>query len=139
MPRWQLWLPRWRGQAALTPLLFTRPPSTLPMDAPEDEEESQPQGYALQIIDEDANNYLAQGSSGNNHGSSSSFSSKQDLSKKECLTRRRKDNQLVLASCSQERAWYWQINDKGILYFEKRKSSSSRHKKSLLKKNALLK
>lgn len=48
-----------------------------------------------------------------------------DLSEKECLTRRRKDNQLILVPCSQDRAWAWHFNEHGILHFKKPKSSSS--------------
>ena len=46
-----------------------------------------------------------------------------NLSEKECLTRRRKDNQLVLVPCSQDRAWAWHFNEYGILYFRKPTSS----------------
>lgn len=65
-----------------------------------------------------------------------------DWSKKECLTRRRNDNKLVLAPCSESRAWSWHFTDHGILQFEKpkiiypfRKShpSPSMQQKKLLK------
>mmetsp|Transcript_31615 Transcript_31615/g.76745 ORF Transcript_31615/g.76745 Transcript_31615/m.76745 type:complete len:1024 (-) Transcript_31615:2697-5768(-) len=62
----------------------------------------------------------------------------------ECLSRRRKDDQLVIVSCDQDRAWYWQINDVGILHFEKptkkkRGSSSNSRKDKADKRRVLLK
>lgn len=53
-----------------------------------------------------------------------------DLSEKECLTRRRRDNQLVLVPCSQDRAWAWHFNENGILHFKKPKSSTPKKEES---------
>lgn len=53
-----------------------------------------------------------------------------DLSEKECLTRRRRDNQLVLVPCSQDRAWAWHFNEHGILHFKKPKSSTPKKEES---------
>jgi hypothetical protein len=58
----------------------------------------------------------------------------EDFTNKDCLSRRRKDNKLVVVSCSQDRAWYWKVNEYGTLHFDKptrvgfgsSKSSSSR-------------
>ena len=63
-----------------------------------------------------------------------------NLSEKECLTRRRKDNQLVLVPCSQNRAWAWHFNEYGILYFRKPKSKNvdnhvDEKQKKLIQKN----
>jgi hypothetical protein len=50
--------------------------------------------------------------------------SKDDWADRECLTRLRKDSQLILVPCSQDRAWAWHFNEQGILHFKKPKSSS---------------
>lgn len=56
--------------------------------------------------------------------------SSMDLSEKECLTRRRRDNQLVLVPCAQDRAWAWHFNEHGILHFKKPKSSTPKKEES---------
>lgn len=59
---------------------------------------------------------------------------------KDCMTRRRKDNKLVVVSCSEERAWYWRVNEYGVLYFDKPArgfGSSSRRASSANKKRLL--
>jgi hypothetical protein len=56
----------------------------------------------------------------------------------ECLSRRRKDDQLVVVSCDQDRAWYWQINEAGILHFEKATKGSSNNGKSRSDKRRIL-
>ena len=43
----------------------------------------------------------------------------EDFTDMDCLTRRRKDNKLVIVSCSQDRAWYWKVNEYGTLHFDK--------------------
>lgn len=93
------------------------------------------QGYALQMMDN--NNYLL--NDGDNESSSISEYYWEDMSEKECLTRRRKDNTLVLAPCSQERAWAWHFNENGILYFEKQRNNRKTTKtKRLLNKQRSL-
>jgi len=105
------------------------------------------QGYALQLYD--GNSHRAVHSGGetgttmtgqkettpylNAHSPSTS-----NLSEKECLTRRRKNNQLVLVPCSQERAWAWHFNEDGIMYFRKPRSKSHTYdekQKKLIKKH----
>jgi hypothetical protein len=63
----------------------------------------------------------------------------EDFAGKECLTRRRKDGKLVIAPCTQERAWSWQFNEHGILYFEKQRNykKSSTPKRLLAKERSL--
>ena len=87
-------------------------------------------GYALQVVEDD--NYLRQFTEGSTKdGSTPSTSSEKtkgsanDYKRKECLTRRRKDNKLILSSCSKDEAWSWQVNGEGILYFDGHVSSSS--------------
>lgn len=103
------------------------------------------QGYALQLYDDTHQQHITQPSKRQveptssmdeiaSSLASSSFTSpymhyhappsKDDWSDKECLTRRRKDNQLILVPCSQDRAWAWHFNEFGILHFKKPKSSS---------------
>lgn len=106
---------------------------------PEGDNEAQqkPQGYALQVVD-DVNNYLQNRDSAEREGAGNTTPT--DYSQKECLTRRSKDNKLVLAPCSQERSWAWQFNEHGILHFEKKssKQSNRNHKRALLKKQRTL-
>lgn len=112
-------------------------------DSDAEEEDTRPLGYALQLVDDPSNfpHSNAQTDARESSSSSPSMSSiYQDHSQRECLTRRRKDNQLVLAPCSQDRAWSWQFNEHGILHFEKRtarSSSSSRKKHRSLKRRQL--
>jgi hypothetical protein len=76
------------------------------------DEDSRPQGYAIQLVDD------------NNYPHSADNSKRQeDFSQKECLTRRKKDNELVITSCSQDRAWSWHFTEDGILHFEQPKNS----------------
>ncbi|CAJ1955295.1 unnamed protein product [Cylindrotheca closterium] len=84
--------------------------------------DSSPDGYALQPADSYSHLLLATVNMSEplmNHVS-------EDIANKECLTRSRKDNTLILAPCIQERSWSWQFNDNGILYFEKKKKSKNR-------------
>jgi hypothetical protein len=85
----------------------------------ETEEDGKPRGYAIQLVEDD--NYLP-------------TSVSDDFSRKECLTRRRKDDKLVVASCTNERAWSWQINGQGILYYQP-KSKPYRDRQNLFGKN----
>jgi hypothetical protein len=100
------------------------------------DEDLKPEGYALQMIDSD--NHLLHA----DENASAPFKPPlwEDYSDKECLTRRRKDNKLVLASCTQERAWSWQFNENGILHFEKPKDNNKRSSqpKRLLSKHRTL-
>eukprot|EP00429_Kryptoperidinium_foliaceum_P020819 CAMPEP_0176030184 /NCGR_PEP_ID=MMETSP0120_2-20121206/14844_1 /TAXON_ID=160619 /ORGANISM="Kryptoperidinium foliaceum, Strain CCMP 1326" /LENGTH=949 /DNA_ID=CAMNT_0017363421 /DNA_START=182 /DNA_END=3031 /DNA_ORIENTATION=+ len=96
------------------------------------------QGYALQLFDESH-----QESKGEKSQVSYPYlrqhSPTSNLSERECLTRRRKDNKLVLIPCSQDRAWAWHFNENGILYFKKPKGGSPVQRdlkqKRLLKKH----
>jgi hypothetical protein len=107
----------------------------------EQDEETQaaPQGYALQLVDDDS--YLRNAAA--NMESSSSSSPTDNYRNKECLTRRRKDHKLVLGSCSNDKAWSWQVNGEGVLYLEQQPQpphkSSKQHQqhKRLLKKPTL--
>lgn len=105
---------------------------------------SRVQGYALQLYDESQQQqpYISRPENKEANGvdelasslASSSFTSTynnyhakrplDDLAQKECLTRRRRDNQLVLVPCSQDRAWAWHFNEHGILHFKKPKNSA---------------
>ena len=104
------------------------------------------QGYALQLYDDTHQQQVVQPPSKRpkqpSNGfddiasslASSSFispyihyhapTSKDDWSDRECLTRRRKDHQLILVPCSQDRAWGWHFNEHGIMHFKKPKTSS---------------
>jgi hypothetical protein len=97
----------------------------------EDEDKEDIQGYALLLVDDDS--YLQQSTADTPKSPSA-----QDFAQKECLTRRRKDNQLVLAPCSQDRAWYWKFNQQGILHFEKQKKFLKPQQNRLLKKQTTL-
>jgi hypothetical protein len=100
------------------------------------DEDLKPEGYALQMVDSDNDLLHADANA------SAPFKPPlwEDYSDKECLTRRRKDNKLVLASCTQERAWSWQFNENGILHFEKPKNKNKRSSqpKRLLSKHRTL-
>lgn len=94
-------------------------------------------GYALQLIDDQTLFYhhdqrrLHQQSRRKSQVVSDPSTSQSTLApvgpfvEKECLTRRRKDNELILAPCSQDRAWGWQFNEDGILHFKKSRGSAS--------------
>ena len=56
------------------------------------------------------------------------------------MTRRRKDNKIVIVPCSEDRAWYWRMNEYGTLHFDKPArgfGSSSRRAASGTKKRLL--
>ncbi len=100
-----------------------------------------PQGYALQVFYGTNNccqDDIARGSPSNMCSGLSGKSgfNNEDYSNNECLTRRRKDNKLVMVPCSEDRAWFWKVNELGILHFEKpgRGMRKSNHKKKLLNK-----
>ena len=76
-----------------------------------------PQGYAIQLVD-DNNPHSA---TFTNHNRI--VDKQEDFSKKECLTRRKKDNKLILGPCSEDRAWSWHFNEHGILHFDQPKST----------------
>jgi len=101
--------------------------------------------YALQIFDQDVSQFYRQISeklSERNVEESSPSSNNADFINKECMTRRRKDNKLVVVQCSEDRAWYWRVNENGILFFDKpargfgssSRRASSGNKKRLLNK-----
>lgn len=89
------------------------------------------QGYALQLYYESHESRIPQTVHSDSNPTplypyqTSHSPSTSHLSEKECLTRRRKDNQLVLVPCSQDRAWSWHFNEYGILHFKKPKSKST--------------
>lgn len=110
-----------------------------------------PQGYALQIfVDDGTNNCCPNNTSARQSPSCStvqgpalsgktgctSTNTVEDFSNTECLTRRRKDNKLVIVPCSEDRAWFWKVNELGILHFDKpaRGVKKSSNKKKLLNK-----
>ena len=77
--------------------------------------------YALQIFDLDISQFynLEREEIERNAQEVSSSENNVAFINKECLTRRRKDNKLVIVPCSEDRAWYWRINEYGILHFQK--------------------
>lgn len=82
--------------------------------------DSSPDGYALQPADSYSFLSLTVG----NVSQPLKARTSEDIAERECLTRSRKDNTLILAPCIQERSWSWQFNENGILYFEKKKGKS---------------
>jgi hypothetical protein len=86
-------------------------------------------GYALQLYHESHQPFaiMNETSSNSTPYRTSHSPSTSNLSEKECLTRRRKDNQLVLVPCSQDRAWAWHFNEYGILHFKKPRSKSDNY------------
>ena len=89
----------------------------------DDDDQQDVQGYfALQIFEYDISEIHSTESvklSEQSTQGASTPDKNADFMNRECLTRRRKDNKLVVASCSEDRAWYWRINEHGILYFDK--------------------
>ncbi len=114
------------------------------LEADDDEQEEIQGYYALQVFDQDIsefyNTLTEKMYEGNAMGAS--IDSSEDFINKECMTRRRKDNKLVVVSCSEDRAWYWRLNEYGVLYFDKptrgfgssSRRTSSGNKKRLLNK-----
>jgi len=112
----------------------------------DDDDQQELQGYyALQIFDQDISEFYSSRSeklSERNAQEASPADSNADFMNKECMTRRRKDNQLVIVPCSEDRAWYWRVNEYGILHFDKpargfgisSRRASSGNKKRLLNK-----
>jgi hypothetical protein len=97
-----------------------------------------PHAYALQLVDA-----LGSKLTGKNERSAETVSPVVSYVESECLSRRRKDNKLVVVSCAQDRAWFWKVNENGIMYFDKptrglRIPSDSRTKKRLLNKKTML-
>lgn len=84
--------------------------------------DSSPDGYALQPAD----TYSHLPLTAENSSAPLMSHASEDIANKECLTRSRKDNTLILAPCIQERSWSWQFSDNGILYFQKKKKSKNR-------------
>lgn len=112
----------------------------------DDDDQLELQGfYALQIFDMDISEFYDLENkelSQRNAQEASSSDSNAALIHRECMTRRRKDNKLVIVPCSEDRAWYWKINEYGVLYFQKpargfggsSRRTSSGNKKRLLNK-----
>jgi hypothetical protein len=75
-----------------------------------------PYAYALQLVDY-MNSVLVRNAFKNK--SIDAMSMTDDFQQRECLSRRRKDNKLVLVSCSEDRAWFWKVNENGIMHFDK--------------------
>lgn len=69
--------------------------------------------YALQLVDDAFSMILGK------NGSSESSQIDANFVEKDCLSRRRKDNKIVLVSCTQDRAWFWKVNENGVLHFDK--------------------
>jgi len=112
----------------------------------DDDDQQELQGYyALQIFDQDISEFYSLRSeklSERNAQEASPADNNADFINKECMTRRRKDNKLVIVPCSEDRAWYWRVNEYGILHFDKpargfgsnSRRASSGNKKRLLNK-----
>ena len=75
-----------------------------------------PHAYALQLVDY-IDSILMNNSVQNR--SMDALALTDDFQRRECLSRRRKDNTLVMVSCAEDRAWYWKVNENGILHFDK--------------------
>eukprot|EP00536_Pseudo-nitzschia_multiseries_P016340 jgi/Psemu1/328205/estExt_fgenesh1_pg.C_10800003 len=105
--------------------------------------------YALQVFDQDISEFYDPSGTNVTGGSaraSSLIHTEEDFTNKECMTRRRKDNKLVIVPCSEDRAWYWRLNQHGILHFDKparglvgssRRASSTNRKRLLNKRQHL--
>lgn len=115
------------------------------IEADEDDQEELQGYYALQIFDQDISEFYSTQSeklSERNAQGANPADSNSDFVNKECMTRRRKDNKLVVVPCSEDRAWYWRVNEYGILHFDKpargfgssSRRASSGNKKRLLNK-----
>lgn len=83
-------------------------------------------GYALQVFDgtptfyrHESSRILQPDSQSNPHGTDPRSFVNEDFSGKECLTPRKNDNALVLRPCSEDRAWFWKVNELGILHYSK--------------------
>lgn len=114
------------------------------LEADDDEQEEIQGYYALQVFDQDISEFYNMLTEKMYEGNAigASIDSSEDFINKECMTRRRKDNKLVVVSCSEDRAWYWRLNEYGVLYFDKptrgfgsgSRRTSSGNKKRLLNK-----
>lgn len=84
-----------------------------------------PQSYALQLMDDmDSRRRIIENAAVQNRSAATAvtaaaLSVTDDFQERECLSRRRKDNKLVLVSCTEDRAWFWKVNENGILHFDK--------------------
>jgi len=105
--------------------------------------------FALQVFDQDISEFYdpfrTNPVDGNVQTSSPAFIN-EDFTDKECMTRRRKDNKLVIVPCHEDRAWYWRLNEYGILHFDKpargfvgssRRASAANRKRLLNKRQNL--
>lgn len=104
--------------------------------------------YALQVFDQDISELYDPSSTNISEGIARAppVDSIDDFTKRECISRRRKDNKLVIVPCSEDRAWYWRLNEYGILHFDKparglggssRRSSAGNRKRLLSKRQNL--
>ena len=98
--------------------------------------------YALQVFDQDISEFYDpyREKLSEEKTPESSADRNEDFINKECMTRRRKDNKLVIVPCSEDRAWYWRVNEYGTLHFDKPArgfGSSSRRAASGTKKRLL--
>ena len=114
------------------------------LEADDDDQEELQGYYALQVFEQDVFEFYSTlnekvVSEANVLGASPADSS-EDFVNKECMTRRRKDNKLVVVPCSEDRAWYWRVNEYGILHFDKpaRGFGSSNRRASSVNKKRLL-
>jgi hypothetical protein len=119
------------------------------LEADEDDQEELQGYYALQIFHQDISEFYSirdEKLSARNTQGVSPADSDADFINSECLTRRRKDNKLVVVPCSEDRAWYWRVNEYGVLYFEKpargfgsssRRATSGNKKRLLNKRQSL--
>lgn len=116
----------------------------------DDDDQGDLQGYyALQIFEQEISEFYGSLNGRVSEGKASGTSPaghSEDYFNKECITRRRKDNKLVVVPCSEDRAWYWRVNEYGVLHFDKpargfgtsgRRTSSGSTKRLLNKRQNL--
>ena len=110
----------------------------------DDDDQDELQGYyALQVFEQEISefyNSLNEKVSKEKVSVSSPADYSEDFFNTECITRRRKDNKLVVVPCSEDRAWYWRVNEHGILHFDKpaRGFGTSGRRASSVSKNRML-
>jgi len=73
--------------------------------------------YSLQVFADDISKF---------YGGKLSEEENED---KDCLSRQKKDNKLVIVPCSEDKAWHWKVNEYGMLHFAKpvRGSGTKKH------------
>jgi len=82
-----------------------------------DQQASIEEYYALQVFVDDISKF---------YGVKLSEEKNED---KDCLSRQKKDNKLVIVPCSEDKAWHWKVNEHGMLHFAKpvRGSGTKKH------------